>query len=1393
MIDDILPLSPLQEGLLFHAMYDPVRPDTYVVQLVLALEGPLDVETLRAAAAALLRRHAVLRTSIQHEGLSRPVQVVAAEVPLGWEELDCANEGGAATDRRLEAILIDERQRRFDLSQAPLVRFTLIRVGPLDHRLVITNHHILLDGWSKTQLVTELFALYGSVGDDRGLPVPPPYREYLAWIARQDHDATRALWRQELAGLDGATLIAPNATLGASPRATFEIDLERSLTSALVRRARKHGVTLNTMLQAAWAIVLGRVTGRTDVVFGTVVAARPAEIAGIETMIGLLINTLPVRVRLSETQRLIECVADLHARQSRLAGHEYLGLHDLQAESGLAPLFDTTFAFENYGSGERRPAASRRRRHALRVRVDTAFDTTHYPLSIALAPRERLQVRLDYAAALFEPVTVARLGTRFVTALEAAAADPSRRIGAIAATAAEHCPAAAGIGPARTLPAGTVLEWFEAQVARTPAAVAVVSGGAHVSYAALNECANRLATQLGSRVGPEHAVAIALPRSDALIASILAVLKTGAAYLPVDPSVSAPRLAWMLADARVAMTLTSTALASTLPAGTPVLCVDSRDAVAGEATAVAPADVAGTRRRSATPLPAHAAYILYTSGSSGVPKAVTVAHHGLCNLTRAQIERFAIAADSRVLQFSAMSFDAAVSEWATTLAAGATLVVAPDEERSGHELIELLRRERVTHVTLPPTVVRTIDDEVLAGVSLETLVVAGEACGRDLVARWASRVRLINAYGPAEATVCATMSAPLSADAAPVIGTPLPNTSVYVLDRRLDPMPAGIAGEIYVNGVGVARGYWNRQALTSERFVASPFDPAGARMYRTGDLGRWRPDGTLEFLGRSDQQVKIRGIRVELGEVEAALLSIPGVRDAVAVAIPEPNGARLVAYVVPEHIDVTELRRQLRAQLPEALVPSAVVGLAALPLTAHGKVDRRALPAVEVTRAAYRGPRTPVEALLCELYAEVLGVERVGVDDDFFALGGHSLTAMRLVSRVRAALGAELGIREVFERGTVGAVAAAVRGRGAAAGPRLVAGPRPGRVPVSSAQQRLWFVDRLAGGSAEYNLCDAVRLRGALDVAALTTAVTQVVARHESLRTTFADVDGEPVQVIAAAGAVPLPVHDLTERPEAEQTAAVAAAVQAEQDTPFDLGQGPLLRLRLLRVSATEHVLLRTVHHIVADGWSAGLFNRELMTLYAAACAGRPAPLPPLPVQYADYALWQRARQAAGADAAGRAYWRAQLADLPAPLELPTARPRPAGPTWAAGLCTQRLTRAQTAALAQLTRTHGATLYMTLLAAFGVLLARYSGQDDVVVGTPVATREDPQLEAVIGCLVNTLAMRLRVRPAQPFTALLAAVRQTALEAFQHQDVPFEQLVAELAPPRALATAPICQV
>ena len=959
--------------------------------------------------------------------------------------------------------------------------------------------------------------------------------------------------------------------------------------------------------------------------------------------------------------------------------------------------------------------------------------TARVDLSVTLAERRDvggapcgIEGGILYSADLFDRGTAEALAGRLAGVLGQVAADPGVRVSQVGVlSAAERRQIVAGWNDTATELAGLTLGGLvAAQAARTPGAPAVICGEVAWSYAELDAASGRIAGYLaGLGACPEQVVAVALPRSAEMVAAVLGVARTGAAYLPVDPGYPAERIGFMLADARPALMVCTQDTAglfgdaaagagdgaangsATGPVGGRVVRVVLDDPATAAAIAACAPD--GLRPRVSVD---GAAYVIYTSGSTGVPKGVVVSHRGLAGLVWSQAERFGVGPGSRVLQFASLSFDAAVSELAVTLGSGAALVVpGPGQLPPAGSLAETVAAGRVTHLTVPPSVLASLDGGLPPSVA--TVVVAGEACPPGLAAVWARDRRVVNAYGPTEVTVCASMSGPLDPAAAFVpAGRPVANARVFVLDGSLAPVPPGVAGELYVAGDGLARGYLGRAGLTGERFVACPFGPGGARMYRTGDLARWTADGQLVFAGRADEQVKVRGFRIEPGEIEAVLAAHPAVTQAVVIAREDqPGQQRLVGYVVPAGaggVDAQALQAHVAARLPEYMVPAAVVVLDALPVTVNGKLDRAGLPAPEFgAMLISREPRTAGEEIVCGLFAEVLGLERVGAQDSFFELGGDSLLAMRLIARVRAVLDAEIGIGDLFTAPSAAAIAElAQAGR---TGPRLPLTPaaRPQTVPLSFGQQRMWFLNRLQGAGAVYNMPLALRLTGDLNVAALEAALGDVAARHESLRTIFPDTGGTPRQHIldGPAGRPALVIREVT-------GADLAGLLAQEAERGFDLRTDLPWRVVLLRLSPSEHVLMIVMHHVAGDGWSMGVLARDLGTAYAARATGQAPGWAPLPVQYADYAIWQREVLGAGDDpdspaAVQLGYWRQALAGIPEEIPMPADRPRPAAASHRGGAVQVGVGAEVHAGLVEVARAGRATLFMVVQAALAVLLS----------------------------------------------------------------------------------------
>ncbi|KPI18992.1 amino acid adenylation domain protein [Actinobacteria bacterium OK074] len=1399
-IADILPLSPLQEGLLFHAVYDDERtPDVYAAQLVLEPRAPVAPAAVRAAVQALLDRHPNLRACFRRREAGAPVQIVPTDVELPWAEVDLTALDGREREKEWRRLLDEERARRFDLARPPLLRCLLVRWDTERYRLVVTNHHILLDGWSKQLLVREFGALHAGE-HPTALPPAPAYRDYLGWLARQDRTAAETAWRESLEGVDEPTVLAPAPTGGAPATVLPDelvVELPEELTATAERTARALGVTLNTLVQAAWGVLLGRLTGRDDVVFGQAVTVRPPELPGIASMVGFCLNTVPMRVRWDEHGTVADLLTTLRDRQAALLPHQYLGLADIRHATGTGDLFDTLLAFENH------PASSGP--GATAVTQLAGRDATHYPLTLAVLPGRRIALRLSYRPGLYDESGARDLIDRFAAVLHTLAADPDRRVGSvdILLPGERTRILEEWNGEAATdTPTGTLPQLFARRAAETPDATAVVHEGTRLTYAELHHRAEELARLLAARgAGPERLVALALPRSPDLVVAILAVLRTGAAYLPMDPDYPADRLSFMLADAAPVLLVTTKPVAPDLPpSDIPLVLLDEDIADDGE-TALSEPVLTGDQ----------AAYVIYTSGSTGRPKGVTVSHRNVVRLFDHTRHWYDFGPDDVWTLFHSYAFDFAVWEMWGALLYGGTLVVVPFAvSREPADFLRLLARERVTVLNQTPSAFGELVradaglPDVGRELALRYVIFGGEVLDHTQVADWYTRhaddaPALVNMYGITETTVFVT-GLPLDKTLVTErqsggIGWTIPDLRSYVLDTGLRPVPPGVTGELYVGGAGVARGYLGRPGLTSGRFVADPFGAPGERMYRTGDLVRWTPDGELDYVGRADHQVKISGFRIELGEIETVLAAHPGVAQAVVLV----RDGRLVAYLVadgPAGPDPAAVRRHAADALPAHMVPAALAVLDRLPLTANGKLDKAALPDPADTRGTSRAPRTPQEEILCGVFADLLGLDphQVGVDDGFFALGGDSLQAMRLVNRVRSALGAALPVRAVFEAPTPAGLAARLTGADDTRRPELAPRER-GMAPLalSYAQQRLWFMNRLGGGNTTYTVSWALRLTGPLDPAALEAALADVVARHEPLRTLHPDFQGAPYQRILDPRQA-RPELPLVQATETELPALLTAAARRR----FDLAAETPLRPTLYRLDDDVHVLLLVIHHIAVDGWSLAPLSHDLETAYTARRSGQSPSFAQLPVQYADFAQWQRDlldETAAGEGLRSRqiAFWREALSGIPDELPLPADRPRPDQPSGRGGRAALALDAGTHTALTELASSARATLFMVFQAAFAALLTRLGSGTDIPIGTPVAGRPDSRLDDLVGFFVNDLTLRTDTSGDPTFRELLDRVREFDLAAYAHQDVPFDLLVDALSPERTLARHPLFQV
>ncbi|WP_156657897.1 non-ribosomal peptide synthetase, partial [Mycobacterium kyorinense] len=1393
-IADVLPLTPLQQGLLFHAgTAQGSGDDLYAVQLDITISGPLDQHRLHEAVQTVVNRHPNLVARFW-ERFGDPVQIIPADPAAAWRYVDL--DQNTDVEEQIQQLCAAERAAVFDLAEQPACRAALVRTGADQHRFVLTIHHIVVDGWSLPILLGEIFASYTG----QWLPAAAPYRRFVGWLAGRDRDAASAAWREVLAGFETPTLVGPPDRLGLGQRGVASFRLPEQITRAVSELARSQQTTVNTVLQGAWALLLSSLTGQHDVAFGVTVSGRPDEVPGADSMVGLLINTVPVRATITAATTTADLLNQLQTAYSHTLEHQHLALSEIHRVTGQERLFDTLFAFENYPLDTDALSDV----DGLSVTKFSNREYNHYPLAVQALPGNELGLRVEFDTDVFDADRIEALFERLRRLLVAMTTDPTQRLSSVEVLdAGEHARLdrwanravlTAPAGPAMSIP-----ELFGAQAALNPDAVALSFEGRSMTYRELEEAANRLAHLLVDQgVGPGQRVALLFPRSIEAIVAILAVLKTGAAYLPIDPVVPSARMEFMVGDAEPVAAVTTTRLADRLDGhDLPIIDIDDPRIDTYPCTAL-PAPAADD-----------IAYLIYTSGTTGVPKGVAITHHNVIELLKAAGEGLELA--GRVwTQWHSLAFDVSVWEiWGALLHGGRLVVVPESVSRSPEEFHALLISEQVSVLSQTPSAFYALQTaaalapELDEQLKLEAVVFAGEALEPPRLRNWLDHhpglPQLINMYGTTETTVHASFRVIVDDDVdsnASPIGGPLGHLAFLVLDRWLRPVPAGVVGELYVAGSGAGYGYVRRPGLTSTRFVACPFGGSGTRMYRTGDLVRWGADGQLDYLGRADEQVKIRGYRIELGEVRAALAGVDGVQQAeVVVREDRPGDKRLVGYVTGS-ADPAVARTALAERLPAYMVPTAVVVLDALPLTVNGKLDKRALPAPEYQDVDhFRAASDPVEEILAGIYAQVLGLERVGVDDSFFELGGDSLSAMRVIAAVNKSLDAALSVRILFESPAVAQLASRLGGDGRGLEP-LVAGERPAVVPLSFAQNRLWFLDQLQGPSPIYNMAVALRLCGQLNAEALGTALSDVVARHESLRTLFAAPDGVPQQLVVSAEIAELAwtVVDASGWPASRLEEAIGEATRY----PFDLSTEIPLRATLFTLGADEHVLVGVVHHIAADGWSIAPLVADLGVAYVARCAGQAPGWSPLPVQYVDYTLWQRTQfgdldDSESLIASQLAYWEGALAGMPERLELPTDRPYPPTADYRGATVTVDWPVELQQRVRSVASEHNATSFMVVQAALAVLLSKISASSDVAVGFPIAGRRDPALDDLVGSFINTLVLRVDVAGDPTVGELLEQVRARSLAAYEHQDVPFEVLVERLNPTRSRAHHPLIQV
>lgn len=1406
----IFPASFAQQRLWFLDQLDPGM-SVYHIAYALRLGSNVDVKALERAVSELIRRHEVLRTTfVTIDG--QPMQAIAKEVDFELPVIDLSELGMAEAELEAQLRLERESERPFDLARGPLLRVQLIQVADEDNRLLVIMHHIISDGWSTGVFVRELATLYEEFAAGAASPLPElpiQYADYAAWqrewLVGEVLDKQIRFWRDHLDGAPTTLELAtdkPRPAVQSFRGGRCYADLPASFADRLRALSRREGVTLFMTLFAAFDVLLWRYSGQDDIVVGTPMAGRSRS--ELEGLIGLFANTLPLRTRLSGNPSFRQLLARVREAAVDAYAHQEVPfdklVEELQPQRSLShtPLFQVIFALENT------PLAPAHKGLSL-TWLDVDRGVARADLSLFLSDKgAELGCYWEYSTDLFRAETIKRMMLNYQRLLESALENPEERIGYLSflqQAESDRLRFEWNHEPGGIVPGVCMQQLFEAQAARTPDQLALVGGEQSFTYGELNKRANQLAHGLQKAgVGPEIPVGVCLERSAEMIIALLGILKAGGAYVPLDPHYPAERLNFMLTDSRVPLLITERGVVERLPnLPAHVVCLDDWQQFAEE--------------RAANPVsavtPENLAYIIYTSGSTGRPKGVEVMHRTVVHLFQSTREQLGFRNGDVHTVVHSSAFDFSVWEiWGSLLQGGVLIVVALETAQAPSEFLALLCRERVTVLSQTPSALRALlvaRSQAKDDWSVRLIVCGGDALDNELAGELAQlEIPVWNFYGPTESTVWTSCNLISQTEVcATSIGRPLADIQVFLLDEYLQSVPIGVPGELFIGGDGLARGYFNRPELTAERFIPNPFSARpGSRLYRTGDRARYRENGKLEFLGRLDHQIKLRGFRVELGEIENALNQHWAVAQAVVLLREDrQHDQRLVAYVVSEgeRPGSSELRSFLQSSLPEYMVPSAFVMLEALPLTANKKVDRRALPPPDYSTtdasAGAASPGSPVEEMLTAIWTSVLSRTSLEIHDNFFEAGGHSLLATQVISRIRDAFQIDLPLRTLFEAPTISELSErierAIQVEQGLEAPPLIAVSRDGLLPVSFAQQRLWFLDQLEPGSSFYNIARARRLRGELNISALSQAISEIVHRHEALRTRFWSEGGTPYQSIGECESVPLPVFDVSAAQDPEMEAQRLAAEEIHR--PFDLSQGPLLRSSLLRLSEDDHVLVFTLHHVAADGWSLGVLFRDLATLYAAYTTGESSPLPPLPIQYADYAVWQRQWLQGDTLETLLAYWKQQFAGARAVLELPTDKPRPAVQTFRGATAEVSLPLELTNALKRLSRSEGATFFMTCMAAFQFLLSQYAGQEDLIVGTDVANRGRIETENLIGFFTNLLSLRAKLSGRLKFTELLRQVRETTLDAYAHQDLPFEKLVEELRLPRDLGRNPLVQV
>ncbi len=1399
-IEAIYQLSPMQQGMLFHTIYNP-GSEEYFEQLTATFTGDIDTEKLISAIQKVVENNSILRTSFVYKNVSKMLQVVHKKVDVPVEILDWTDKSETEIENKFADLLKEDRKKGFNLSKAPLIRIKLIKVDNGKYKFVWSHHHLLLDGWSLPILLKEVFTYYelAAKGATTELPKKRPYHDYIKWLKTKNIDEAKKFWQNYLEGFSTPTKLNYDVTPEEKGEYVKEkLVLPKELSEKINSFVKEKKITLSSFLQSVWGILISKYTNEEDVIFGATFSGRSPELPGSETMLGLFINTLPIRARINPAQPLEDWIVEFHRSQIPLKDYEWSALYEIQNFAGLSQkqnLFDTLFVFENY------PVSSELSSTKMSFEISDVktFEKTNYPITFVSSPNNPVMLEIAYDTSLFLPGTIRRMLKHVEAIARQIVNNKNLKYKDIKNVTEEERKVFSSVqGLKIDLDYSTnIVREFEKTVEKYPDNIAVGINGIEVTYKELKRKADIFAHYLIEKgVKAEDKVILYVDKSVEMIAAMLGTLKAGGAFVPIDPVTPMERVQYIISDSQANIIITNDKYSSLFDEiETQVLTLENIYNFSTEDVSIP-----GKINIHSSSL----AYIIYTSGSTGKPKGTLLQHLGVVNLAKSLSSFYEIESSSNLLQFASINFDASIYEIFGGLLNGAKITLYDKNNlENPEELLSEFEKLNVTFLTLPPTLLSVMKAYKIK--NLKTVLSAGEACPVEVGKKWSKYYHFFNGYGPTEGTVASTIEKYDGTDKYHTvpIGNAIPNVKIHILDRYLNEVPIGTTGELYVSGINLARGYLGKPELTAEKFLPNPFSNVpGRRMYKTGDLVKLHEDGKLEFIGRTDNQVKIRGFRIELGEIENVLMEHNDIDIAAVLVRKTANGEKVLSAFLQLKdgavFDKNKVSDFLKTKLPDYMLPNTFTVLDEMPITINGKIDRKKLAKIEIGdqyKKEFVEPTTPSEILLAGIWSELTGEKKIGLNDNFFDLGGHSISATQAVSRIREAFNVEVSLKEFFESENLKALTKLILSKKTDEDHEksipLKPVKRDGDLPLSFSQQRLWFLSQFAPEGSSYNIPAVLELSGELNYDALNYAINKMISRHEVLRTSFINKNGKPVAKIHNALEYKIEIIDFSGRNNSKEE--TDKLIQEIIKTPFDLTKLPLFNVKLIRLNPGKHICAIVMHHIISDGWSVGIIINEISELYNAFVKSVEPTLDELKIQYVDYAAWQQEVLSGEKLEKEIEFWKNELEGASLILDLPTDKPRPSVQTFNGSTFNFEMEEALSEKIEKISGKLNVTPYMFLLGAFEILLSKYSRQSDFIVGTPVANRTNIETEKLIGFFVNTLAVRASVDAQMTVQELMKDVRTRMLSAYSHQSMPFEKLVEIIQPERDTSHSPLFQV